>query len=92
MYHQSTRTSYPAAATLINTSTSGHYQAETYPNKPTRIITVFALAGRTLNISRVLDSTPGEEIGQSTALERLSVKSEYKLWGKLINTINLTAQ
>ncbi|WP_216198284.1 hypothetical protein [Polynucleobacter sp. UK-Mo-2m-Kol15] len=92
MYHQSMRTSAPAATTLIKTSSSGYYQAVTYPNKSTRSITVFALAGRTVKISRVLNSTSGEEIGQSTALERLSVHSEYKLWGKLINTINLTAQ
>ena len=74
------------------TSTRGHYQAVTYPNKLARIIKGFALCGGGGGAVRILDSKPGEEIGQSTTLESVSVKSEYELWGKLINTINYTVQ
>jgi hypothetical protein len=72
-------------------SNSGQHQALTYPNKPTRI-KGFALGGGGGGAVRILDSKPGEEIGQSTTLESVSVKSEYELWGKLINTINYTVQ
>jgi len=92
MPHQSSRTHTPAAAILLMTSTSEHCQVSTYPNKTARIIKGFALGGGAGSAVRILNSKPGEEIGQSTTLESLSVKSEYKLWGKLINTINYTVQ
>ena len=92
MPHQSSRTHTPVDATLLMTSTSGHFQAATYPNKPIRIIKGFALGGSAGSAARILNSKPGEEIGQSTTLKPLSVKSEYELWGKLINTINYTVQ
>lgn len=65
-------------------------QASTYPNKPIRISTGFALGDK--STARILNSKSGDEISQSTTLEPLPVKSEYELWGKLINTINYTAQ
>jgi hypothetical protein len=67
-------------------------QAATYPNKPIRIITGFALGGSTGITARILDSKSGGEISQSSTLEHLLIKSEYELWGKLINTFNYTAQ
>jgi tripartite-type tricarboxylate transporter receptor subunit TctC len=73
-------------------ATVAYCQAATYPNKPTRIITGFALGGSAGSTARILNSKPGEEIGQSTTLEPLPAKSEYELWGKLINTFNYTAQ
>jgi hypothetical protein len=82
MYYQPLRKHTPVA----------HYQAATYPNKPTRIITGFALGDRAGTAVRILDSKSGEEISQSSTLERLPIKSEYELWGKLINTFNYTAQ
>ena len=82
MHHQPLRKHAPVA----------YRQAATYPNKPNRIVTGFALGGRADTAVRILRSKSGEEIGQSTTLEPLPVKSEYELWGKLINTINLTAQ
>ena len=82
MHHQPLRKHVPFA----------HCQAATYPNKPTRIITGFALGGIEGTAVRILDSRSGEEIGQSNTLERLPIKSEYELWGKLINTFNYTAQ
>ena len=92
MHYQSPRTFTPVAATFLMPSTSRHCQEVTYPNKPIRIITGFALGNRAGTAVRILNSKSGEEIGQSTTLEPLPVKSEYELWGKLINTINLTAQ
>ena len=82
MHHQPLRKHAPVA----------YCQASTYPNKPYRIIKGFALGGKAGTVVRILRSKSGEEICQSTTLELLSAKPEYELWGKLINTINYTAQ
>ena len=92
MPHQSLSTYAPIATTFLIASASRQCQAVTYPNKRIRIITGFALGSQAGNAARIHDSKLGEEISQSTALEPLSVKPEYELWGNLINTINFTAQ
>lgn len=92
MPHQSLSTYAPIATTFLIASASRQCQAVTYPNKRIRIITGFALGSKAVSPARILDSKLGAEISQSTALEPLSVKPEYELWGKLINTINYTAQ
>jgi hypothetical protein len=66
----------PVAASLFMLSNSGQRQALTYPNKPIRIITGFALGDKTNSTLTILYSKLGEEIGQSTTLESLSVNSE----------------
>jgi hypothetical protein len=91
MHCQPLSTFAPVAASLFMLSNSGQRQALTYPNKPTRI-KGFALGGRASSEARILNSKPGEEIGQSTTLESLSVNSECELWSRLINTINYTVQ
>ena len=92
MPHKSIKTFAPVAATLLMASTGGHCQAATYPNKRTRLIAGLVPGGSSDSAARIFNSISENEIGQSTALEPLTVKSEYELWGNLFNTINFTAQ
>jgi tripartite-type tricarboxylate transporter receptor subunit TctC len=92
MPHESIRTFAPVVDTLLMTSKSWHGQATTYPNKPTQIITGFALGSGGDSFAIIHSSKFEAQIGQSTALEPLTVKSDYELRGNLINTINFTAQ
>lgn len=74
------------------TTTSVYWQESTYPNKPIRIISGFALGGSAYSAARILDSESGEKIGQSTTREPLLFKPECELWGMLFDIINLRAQ